>query len=53
MDVNTGQSNIINENYKKNNPIPNKEVLNLVENQNQNQCFQQTEYKGILIEMDY
>ena len=33
MDVDTGQSNIRNENYKKNDPIPNKELLNLVENQ--------------------
>jgi len=53
MDVDTGQSNTRNENYKKNDPIPNKEVLNLVKNQNQNQFFQQIEYKGILIEMDY
>ena len=37
----------------KNDPRPNKEVTNLVENQNQNQYFQQMEYKGILIKMDY
>ena len=36
MDVDTGQSNTRNKIYMKNDPRPNKEVTNLVENQNQN-----------------
>ena len=53
MDVDTGQTNTRNEIYTKNDPRPNKEVTNLVKNQNQNQGFKQTECKGILIEIDY
>ena len=53
IDVDTGQIEDRNVNNMKNNPYPNKEVLNLVENQQRNEDSNEISCKGILIEMEY
>ena len=53
IDVDTGQIEDRNANNMKNNPYPNKEVLNLVENQQRNEDLNKSSCKGILIEMEY
>ena len=53
MDVDTGQIEDRNVNNMKNNLYQNKDVLNLVENQQINKDSNESSHKGILIEIEY
>ena len=53
MEVDTGQTDSRNANNTKNNPNMNKEVLNLVKNQQKNADSTINQSKGILLEMEY